>query len=114
MFDHDSIDRMQNIGPGISLFHYESLLSKVYRRDTRDSTSLVYLLTWSNLQLPLIKILGLHVNCPESLKSLPARLTQLEVKNEISPEKSKLNTVVNYRLIKIITYWGLHDNDLIV
>ena len=37
---HDSIDRMQNIGPGFSLFHYESLLIKVYSRDTRDSSSL--------------------------------------------------------------------------
>ena len=26
----------------LSLFHYESLLSKVYRRDTRDSSSYVY------------------------------------------------------------------------
>ena len=25
---------MQEIGPGFSLFHFESLLSKVYRRDT--------------------------------------------------------------------------------
>ena len=32
-------DRMQEIGPGFSLFHRESLLSKVYRRDTRDSSS---------------------------------------------------------------------------
>ena len=37
-FDHDPIDRMPKIGPGFSLFHYESLLSKVYRMDTRDSS----------------------------------------------------------------------------
>ena len=29
---------MQEIGPSFSLFHYESLLSKVYRRDTREET----------------------------------------------------------------------------
>ena len=38
-FDHDSIDRIQGLGPGFSLFPYESLLSKVYRRDTRESSS---------------------------------------------------------------------------
>ena len=40
-FDHDSIDPMLKIGPGFLLFHYESLLSKHYRRDTRDSLSSV-------------------------------------------------------------------------
>ena len=40
-FDHDSIDRMPTTGPGFLLFHYDSLLGKVYRRDTRDSSSSV-------------------------------------------------------------------------
>ena len=44
-FDHDSIDRMQETGPGFSQFHYESLLSKVYLRDTRDSSSSVHVVT---------------------------------------------------------------------
>ena len=30
------IDQMPKIGPGFTLFHYESLLSKVYCKDTRD------------------------------------------------------------------------------
>ena len=30
---------IEETGPSFSLFHYESLLSKVYRRDTRDSSS---------------------------------------------------------------------------
>ena len=30
---------IEEIGPGFSLFHHESLLSKVFRRDTRDSSS---------------------------------------------------------------------------
>ena len=42
LFDYDSIDRMPKIEPGLLLFHYESLLSKVYRRDTSDSSSSVY------------------------------------------------------------------------
>ena len=33
---------MPKIRPGFLPFHYESLLSKVYRRGTRDSLSLVY------------------------------------------------------------------------
>ena len=40
-FDHNSIDRMPKIGPGLLLFHDEFLLSKVYRRDTRGSSSTV-------------------------------------------------------------------------
>ena len=38
-FDHDSIDQMTKIGSALSLFHYELLLSKIYRRDTRTSSS---------------------------------------------------------------------------
>ena len=38
-FDPDSIDRMPKIGPGFSMFHYESLLSKVYRRGTNPHQS---------------------------------------------------------------------------
>ena len=30
---------IEEIGPRFSHFHYESLLSKVYRRDIRDSSS---------------------------------------------------------------------------
>ena len=33
---------MQEIGLGFSLFHYDFLLSKVYGKDTRDSSSQVY------------------------------------------------------------------------
>ena len=32
---------MQKIGSALSLFHYEFLLSKIYRRDARYSSSLV-------------------------------------------------------------------------
>ena len=42
---------MPKIGPGFLLFHYESLLSKVYRRDTRDSSSSVYNQSTKNVGL---------------------------------------------------------------
>ena len=37
-FDHDLIDQMPKMGPGFLLFHCESLLSKVYGRETMDSS----------------------------------------------------------------------------